>query len=113
MGMDTDMDTGMRTAGVGRRREPRTGTANLLVFLGLLPLDILVGGYAWLAVGMRGWAAAHNGEDAALPVTELLWSGGLLTAIGVALCWGRFRAAAVVQFALTVVVMAVLSSSYG
>ncbi|MBM7057507.1 hypothetical protein [Streptomyces durocortorensis] len=108
-----DMNMGTRTAGIGRRREPRTGTANLLVFLGVLPLDILVGGYAWLAVGMEGWAAAHNGEDAVLPVTELLWSGGMPASIGLALCWGRFWAAAVAQFALTAVVMAVLSSSYG
>ncbi|MGW8489726.1 hypothetical protein [Streptomyces sp. NPDC055886] len=62
---------------------------------------------------MEGWAAAHNGEDAVLPVTELLWSGGMPAAIGLALCWGRFRAAAVAQFALTAAVMAVLSSSYG
>ncbi|MEV8449584.1 hypothetical protein [Streptomyces parvus] len=111
--MDLDRDMGVRPAGLGRRREPRTGTSNLLVFLGLLPLDILVGGGAWLAVGMQGWAAAHNGEDPVLPMTELLWSGGVLTAIGLALCWGRFWAAAVAQFGLTVVVMAVLSSSFG
>ncbi|OCC12863.1 hypothetical protein [Streptomyces sp. PTY087I2] len=83
------------------------------MFLGLLPLDILVGGYAWLAVGMEGWAAAHNGEDAVLPLTELLWSGGVLAAIGLAVCWGRFWGAAVAQFALTAVLMAVLSSAYG
>ncbi|NUW00052.1 hypothetical protein [Streptomyces sp. CAI 127] len=111
--MDLDRDMGTRPAGRGRRREPRTGTSNLLVFLGLLPLDLLVGGGAWLAVGIRGWAAAHNGEDAVLPMTELLWSGGVLAAIGLALCWGRFWAAAVAQFGLTVVVMAVLSSSSG
>ncbi|SCF68330.1 hypothetical protein GA0115255_102723 [Streptomyces sp. Ncost-T6T-2b] len=111
--MDSDRYMGTRPAGLGRRREPRTGTSNLLVFLGLLPLDILVGGYAWLAVGMRGWAAARNGENAVLPLTELLWSGGVLAAIGLALCWGRFWAAAVAQFALTVVAMAVLSSPSG
>lgn len=46
-------------------------------------------------------------------MTELLWSGGMLAAIGLALCWGRFWAAAVAQFGLTVVVLAVLSSSSG
>ncbi|MFD9844314.1 hypothetical protein [Streptomyces parvus] len=71
---------GVRPAGLGPRREPRTGTSNLLVFLGLLPLDILVGGGAWLAAGMQGWAAAHTGEDPVLPMTELLWSGGVLAA---------------------------------
>ncbi|MEU5284263.1 hypothetical protein N7925_33215 [Streptomyces sp. CA-278952] len=106
-----DMDT--RTGGIRQGREPRSGGANLLVFLALLPLDALVGGYAWLAVGMNGWAAAHNGEEATVAVTELAGSGGVLAAVGLALCWGRYRGAAVAQFVLTAVLMAWLLSFHG
>ncbi|NEB41551.1 hypothetical protein [Streptomyces sp. SID14515] len=109
--MDTNMD--MRSTGLREEREPRSGAMNLLVFLALVPFDVLVGGYAWLVVGMEGWASAHNGEDPTLPVAEVVGSGGLLVAVGLALCWGRFRGAAVIQFALTAVLMTWLLSPYG
>ncbi|MFJ6609779.1 hypothetical protein ACIQPT_05815 [Streptomyces sp. NPDC091289] len=111
--MDVNMDMDMRTAGLRAEREPRSGAINLLVFLALVPFDALVGGYAWLAVGMEGWAAAHNGAEPTLPVAELMGSGGVLVAVGPALYWGRFRGAAVIQLALTVVLMAWLLSPYG
>ncbi|MER7700539.1 MULTISPECIES: hypothetical protein [unclassified Streptomyces] len=102
-----------RADGARAVRERRSGAANLLVFLALLPFDALVGGYAWLAVGMEGWAAAHNGEEPAVPVTELAGSGGVLAAVGLALCWGRYWGAAVPQLALTAVLMAWLLSFDG
>ncbi|MFB8216994.1 hypothetical protein [Streptomyces anulatus] len=107
------MDMDMRADGIREGREPRSAGANLLVFLALLPLDALVGGYAWLVVGIGGWAAAHNGTEAAVPVVELAGSGGVLVAAGLALCWGRYRGAAVAQFVLTAALMAFLLSSYG
>ncbi|MFJ9113742.1 hypothetical protein [Streptomyces sp. NPDC102283] len=105
-----DMDT--RTDGIREGREPRSGGANLLVFLAVLPLDALAGGYAWLVVGIGGWADAHNGAEATVPAVELVASGGVLAAVGLALCWGRYRGAAVVQFALTASLMTWLLSSY-
>ncbi|GGY47245.1 hypothetical protein OH797_35040 [Streptomyces anulatus] len=107
------MDMDMRADGIREGREPRSAGANLLVFLALLPLDALVGGYAWLVVGIGGWAAAHNGAEAAVPVMELVGSGGVLAAVGLALCWGRYRGAAVAQFVLTGALMAWLLSPYG
>ncbi|MCF3169222.1 hypothetical protein ACIG0A_30545 [Streptomyces californicus] len=106
-----DMHTG--TPGTPNRREPRSGAMNLLVFLALVPFDVLVGGYAWLAVGMEGWAASHGGEPPVLPVAEVAISGGLLAAAGLAVCWGRYWGAAVIQFALTAVLMVWLLSAYG
>lgn len=103
----------MRADGARKEREPRSGGANLLVFLALLPLDALVGGYAWLVVGIGGWAAAHNGAEAAVPATELLVSGGVLAAVGSALCWGRYWGTAVAQYLLTAVLMAWLLSFHG
>ncbi|MFH9298639.1 hypothetical protein [Streptomyces sp. NPDC017520] len=107
------MDDDLHPDGAQDGREPRSGGANLLVFLALLPLDALVGGHAWLVVGMNGWAAAHNGEEATVPVTELVVSGGVPAAAGLALCWGRYWGAAVAQFALTAVLMAWLLSFQG
>ncbi|RPK80664.1 MULTISPECIES: hypothetical protein [Streptomyces] len=83
------------------------------MFLALAPFDALVGGYAWLAVGMEAWAAAHSGAQPTLPVAEPAGSGGVLAAVGPALCWGRFRGAAVTRFVLTAVLMAWLLSLYG
>ncbi len=109
------MDMDMRADGIREGREPRSAGANLLVFLALLPLDALVGGYAWLVVGIGGWAAAHKGDgaEAAVPVMELVASGGVPAAVGLALCWGRYRGAAVAQFVLTAALMAWLLSPYG
>ncbi|MFI7289511.1 hypothetical protein ACIBRY_23100 [Streptomyces anulatus] len=107
------MDMDMRADGIRGEREPRSGAANLLVFLALLPLDALVGGYAWLVVGIGGWADAHNGSEAAVPVMELVVSGGVLAAVVAALCWGRYWVAAVAQFVLTAALMAWLLSPYG
>ncbi|MEU6955341.1 hypothetical protein [Streptomyces sp. NPDC045714] len=106
-----DMDT--RADGIREGRGRRSGGANLMVFLALLPLDGLAGGYAWLAVGIGGWAAAHNGAEAVVPAAELVVSGGVPAAAGLALCWGRYWGAAAAQFVLTAVVMAWLLSSYG
>ncbi|MBT2900919.1 hypothetical protein [Streptomyces sp. McG3] len=106
-----DMDT--HADGIREGREPRSGGANLLVFLALLPLDALAGGYAWLAVGIGGWAAAHNGAEAAVPAAELVVGGGVPAAAGLALCWGRYWCAAAAQFVLTAVLTAWLLSSYG
>ena len=44
---------------------------------------------------------------------ELVGSGGVLAAVGLALCWGRYWGAAVAQFVLTAVLMAWLLSFYG
>ncbi|MFI1932162.1 hypothetical protein [Streptomyces sp. NPDC020330] len=107
-----DMDMDLRTDGI-RERVPRSGAANLLVFLALLPLNALVGGYAWLAIGMSGWAAAHNGEEFTVAVTELAGYGGVLAAVGLALCRGRYWGAAVAQFALTAALTAWLLSFSG
>ncbi|MFJ5046158.1 hypothetical protein [Streptomyces sp. NPDC088719] len=106
-----DMDT--RADGIRGGREPRSGGANLLVFLALLPLDALAGGYAWLAVGIGGWADAHNGVEATVPAMELVASGGVLAAAGLALYWGRYLGAAVAQFVLTAALITWLLSSYG
>ncbi|WP_371622040.1 hypothetical protein OG245_03325 [Streptomyces sp. NBC_01116] len=107
------MDRDTRADGIREGREPRSGGANLLVFLALLPLDALAGGYAWLAVGIGGWADAHNGVEATVPAMELMASCGVPAAAGLALCRGRYRGAAVAQSVLTAALMTWLLSSYG
>ncbi|MFI0937079.1 hypothetical protein ACH4RG_35980 [Streptomyces sp. NPDC021019] len=107
------MDMDMRGDGARQGREPRSGGANLLVFLALLPLDALVGGYAWLAIGMNGWAAAHNGEEVTVAFTDSAAYGGVPAAVGLALCWGRYWGAAAAQFVLTAVLIAWLLSFPG
>ncbi len=100
----------MRDTSPGRRG--RGAPANAGMFLAALLLDVLPAGYAWLAVGVGGWAAAGNGEEPTVPVAELLASGGVLLAVAGALAWGRFRAAAAAQTVLTVALMAWLLSTY-
>ncbi|WP_405387412.1 hypothetical protein OG596_05345 [Streptomyces sp. NBC_01102] len=93
-------------------REPRSALANLGVFLAVLPFNVLPAGYAWLAVGIGGWAATKNGEEPTVPVWEIAGSGSVLVAVAVGLAWGRFRAAAVAQVGLTAVLMTWLLSAY-
>ncbi|MFE9458864.1 hypothetical protein [Streptomyces californicus] len=107
------MDTQTGTAGTPKMRESRSGAMNLLVFLALVPFDVLVGGCAWPAVGMEGWAASHGGQRPVLPLAEVAGPGGLPAAAGPAVCWGRYWGAAVIQFALTSVLMVWLLSAYG
>ncbi|RST11186.1 hypothetical protein E2C00_23310 [Streptomyces sp. WAC05374] len=70
---------------------------NAGLILALLPLNALIAGYAFLAVGMEGWAAGKNGEAPEPPVAELLVCAGLTTGIGVALWPARARGAALFQ----------------
>ncbi|MFD4030715.1 hypothetical protein ACFWVP_09285 [Streptomyces sp. NPDC058637] len=93
-------------------REPRSALANLGIFLAVLPFNVLPAGYAWLAVGIGGWAATKNGEQPTLPVWEIAGSGSALLAVALGLAWGRFRAAAAAQVGLTAVLMAWLLSAY-
>ncbi|MFF5446419.1 hypothetical protein [Streptomyces sp. NPDC012888] len=92
-------------------RGARSGLANLGALLAVMPFNLLPAGYAWLVVGIGGWAAAKDGEEPTVPVWELVGSGGVLVAVALALAWGRFWGAAVAQLALTAVFMAVLLGS--
>ncbi|MEV3992583.1 hypothetical protein AB0J57_27095 [Streptomyces sp. NPDC049837] len=72
---------------------------NVGLILALLPVNVLIGMYAWLAVGMEGWAAGKNGVAPRTPVAELLGCAALTTGIGVVLWLCRARGAALFQVA--------------
>lgn len=70
---------------------------NIGLVLALLPVNVLIGGYALLAVGMEGWAAGKNGVAPRMPVAELLVCAALTAGIGVLLWLLRARGAALFQ----------------
>ncbi|MGW3289585.1 hypothetical protein ACWDR3_33580 [Streptomyces sp. NPDC001002] len=70
---------------------------NFVAALAVLPLNVLLVGYGWLAAGMTGWAANWDEQPYEPPLTELGVTCGVVAAVGVALWVARLRGAATLQ----------------
>ncbi|MEO3974886.1 hypothetical protein [Streptomyces sp. CAU 1734] len=70
--------------------------SDVIAILGLLPLNLLITGYGWLAVGMTGWADALDGERSRVPL-EAAVACAAAGVIGVGLVFCRLWGAAVFQ----------------
>ncbi|GCB49752.1 hypothetical protein SNL152K_7094 [Streptomyces sp. NL15-2K] len=79
--------------------------------LGLLPVNILVVGYGWLAASMTGWAAGYDDEPYEPPLAELGTACGVVAVIGVLLWVARLRGAAAFQVVPLLMLATLMSPS--